>query len=50
MEASWYLLAMELFDRIKHGDDDHRQWLKRELEQWAEEKSAPVYYGDPDPS
>lgn len=25
-------LAQRLFDKIKHGDDEHKEWLAKELE------------------
>lgn len=36
----WYEYAREIFARIAHGDDEHRAWLKTELDRWAEAKDG----------
>ena len=31
-------LIMELYDEIKHGDDEHQQWLKEKMESFVQRK------------
>lgn len=38
--VDWYAVAREIFERIEHGDDEHRAWLKRELDLWAEARDG----------
>ena len=38
--VDWYALSAEIFDRIAHGDDAHRRWLKIELDRWAEARDG----------
>lgn len=41
-------IAQDLYARIEHGDDEHRAWLKRELDNWAIDATFdPEYWGCP---
>jgi 4-amino-4-deoxy-L-arabinose transferase-like glycosyltransferase len=36
----WELRARGLFERIKHGDNEHQRWLRRELNHYFELTSS----------
>lgn len=37
---NWTAIALGLFTRIAHGDDNHKAWLKNELLTWAADASS----------